>query len=112
MLIDKKTRTIKRVRAKIFGTAQRPRLAIYRSLKQIYAQLIDDEKGVTLAAASSFSIKEKLTPQEKATKVGEMIAAKANEQKIKEVVFDRRNRRYHGQIKALAEAARNKGLKI
>jgi large subunit ribosomal protein L18 len=105
-------RRIKRVRAKISGTEARPRLAVYRSNRQISAQLIDDTKGVTLASASSTTIKDKLKPIEKATKVGEEIAEKASIAKIQEAVFDRRDKKYHGQVKALAEAARAKGLRI
>ena len=104
----------KRVRAKISGTAERPRLAVYRSSKNIYAQIIDDEKGVTLVAASS---KEKDFEGyggniEGAKKVGEMIAKKAAKAKIAEVVFDRGGYVYHGRIQALAEAARENGLKF
>lgn len=111
-MLNQKEKRIKRVRAKIFGTAIRPRLAVYRSEKQIYAQLINDEKGATLVAASSLGIKEKRKPIEKAAKVGEMLAEKAAEKKIKSAVFDRRGYQYHGQVKALAEAARAKGLRI
>lgn len=112
MLLSTKEKRIKRVRAKIFGTEQRPRLAIKRSNRQIFAQLINDEKGTTVASASSLKIKEKIKPLEKAAKVGEMIAQAAQDIKITTAVFDRRDKKYHGQIKALAEAARAKGLRI
>jgi len=112
MILSRKEKRIKRVRAKIFGTGERPRLAVYRSNRAISAQLIDDTKGVTLGLASSLSDTAKIKPMEKAQKVGETIASIANEKKITAVVFDRRDRKFHGQVKALAEAARNKGLKI
>ncbi len=104
----------KRVRAKISGTAERPRMDVYRSSKNIYVQIIDDVKGVTLVAASS---KDKDFQGyggnvEGAKKVGEMIAKKAAEAKITEVVFDRGGYVYHGRVKALAEAARENGLKF
>lgn len=102
----------RRVRAKISGTAQRPRLSVYKSLTSIYAQLIDDTTGKTLAQAN---IKEdgKLKNDLKgAEKVGEMIAKKAKEAKIEEVVFDRGGYNYHGKVKALAEGARKEGLKF
>lgn len=112
MITSNKEKRIKRVRAKIFGTKARPRLAVYRSNRQISVQLIDDEKSTTLAAATSADIKKKMTGLEKAVQVGESIAQKAIELKIKEAVFDRRGYQYHGQVKALADAARAKGLRI
>ena len=111
-MLRNKQRKIKRVRAKISGTADRPRLCVYRSGKQIYAQLIDDVKGNTLAAASSLEIKETKTPVQKAGAVGKLLAQKAQEAKIKTVVFDRHGYQYHGQVKALAEGARDEGLKF
>ena len=110
MIISRKEKRINRVRAKISGTAERPRLTVYRSNTEIFAQLIDDNKGVTLAAVSSLKMDGK--PTEQAKKVGEEIAKVALEKKINEVVFDRRDKQYHGRVKALAEAAREKGLKI
>jgi len=112
MILTRKEKRIKRVRAKISGTATRPRLSVYRSNRQIEAQLIDDQKGVTLASVTSLSIKEKVSPSEKAKMVGEQIAKKASDKKIKEVVFDRRDKQYHGRVKAVAEGAREKGLTI
>lgn len=102
----------KRVRAKIKGASKKPRLSVYRSLKHIYAQLIDDEIGETLVSASDFEIKKdkKMTKTEIAEKVGELIAKKAKEKGIKEVVFDRGGFKYHGRIKRLAEKARENGL--
>ncbi len=103
-----------RVRKKLFGTADRPRMCVYRSLKQVYAQLIDDESGATLVSASSLdeSIKNEsgLSVREKAEKVGELAATRALEKGIETVVFDRAGYKYHGRIAALAQAARDKGL--
>ena len=100
-----------RVRAKISGTKECPRLCLYRSNKNIEAQLIDDVKGVTLVASSSMSLKlENGSNVEAAKLVGEDIAKKALAKKIKKVVFDRSGYIYHGRVKALAEAAREAGL--
>lgn len=106
-----------RVRSKISGTAERPRLCVFRSNSNIYAQLIDDVAGVTLAAASSLdkALAEKLTTtgnKEAARAVGQLIAEKAQEKGIKEVVFDRGGYLYHGRVKELAEGAREKGLEF
>ena len=100
-----------RIRSTISGTAKRPRLAVFRSNTSIYAQLIDDEAGKTLAATSSMKAG-KGSKSEQAVSVGEEIATKAKELKIKEVVFDRGGFLYHGRIKALADAARKGGLKF
>ena len=102
----------KRVRAKISGTAARPRLAVYRSNANISAQIIDDVAGKTLASANSLGIKEKMTKCEQAAKVGELIAKKAQEAGVTTVVFDRNGFLYHGRVKQLADAARNAGLKF
>ena len=99
-----------RVRGKIHGTSERPRLTVFRSNKQIYAQVIDDLTGKTLAAASSLKISEKAPKKEIAAKVGELIAKSAQEAGITTVVFDRNGYLYHGRIKELADAARNGGL--
>lgn len=102
-----------RVRAKIFGNKERPRLCVFISQKHVYAQLIDDEEGKTLAAASDFEIKEKkLKKIEMAKEVGKLIAQKAKAKNIEKVVFDRGSKKYHGKIKALAEGAREGGLKF
>ena len=108
----KKTRRAARARAKIFGTATRPRLAVFRSNKFTDAQLIDDETGKTLVAVSSRGIKEKSVKQSKAKAVGVAIAKKAIEAGIKVVVFDRRSYQYHGRVAAVAEGAREGGLKV
>ncbi len=105
----------KRVRKKIRGTAARPRLNVFRSLSQISAQIIDDDKGITLAASSSIDQTlrkdlQKLNKTEQATAVGKLLAQRAKEKKIKEVVFDRGGYRFTGRVKALADAAREEGL--
>ncbi|MGM9805950.1 MAG: 50S ribosomal protein L18 [Candidatus Aphodosoma sp.] len=100
------------IRHKVSGTAARPRLTVFRSNAQIYAQLIDDVAGRTLASASSLGMKEKMTKCEQAAKVGEMIAKNAQEAGISAVVFDRNGFLYHGRVKQLADAARNAGLKF
>ena len=104
-----------RVRAKVTGTASVPRLNVFRSNNNIFAQIIDDEKAVTLVSASSIDKELKLTNGsnvEAATKVGELLAKRAKEAKIKEVVFDRGGYQYHGRVKALADAARENGLEF
>ena len=101
-----------RVRKKVSGTAERPRLSVFRSNKQIYAQVIDDLSGKTLAAASSLGMELKAPKKEIAAKVGEAIAAKSIEAGIQTVVFDRNGYLYHGRVKELAEAARKGGLKF
>lgn len=100
-----------RIRGKVSGTSERPRMSVFRSNKAIYVQLIDDLKGSTLAAASSKGIADG-TKVEIAAKVGEAIAKKALEQGIQEVVFDRNGYLYHGRVKSLADAARKGGLKF
>jgi large subunit ribosomal protein L18 len=100
-----------RVRAKIFWTASRPRLSVYRSNSNIYVQLIDDVSWRTLASASDLKISEG-TKTERAAKVGEEIAAKAKSLNITEVVFDRGGFAYHGRVKSLADAARSAWLKF
>lgn len=108
----KRARRAHRVRAKIHGTAQRPRLSVFRSLKHISAQLIDDDKGQTLAAASDRDIKKKSATVDVAKEVGANLAAAALKKKIKAVVFDRGSYSYHGKVKAVAEGARAGGLKF
>ncbi|NUM25027.1 MAG: 50S ribosomal protein L18 [Candidatus Buchananbacteria bacterium] len=110
---QKRIRRKNRVRAKVSGTATRPRLSVYRSLSHMYAQLIDDVKGVTLAAAKDGDIKDaKATKTEIAGKVGELLAKKALAAGITEAVFDKGSAQYHGRVKAVAEGARKGGLKI
>lgn len=100
-----------RVRNKVSGTAERPRLTVFRSNKQIYAQVINDETATTIVAASSLGM-EALPKKEQATKVGEAVAKKAIEAGITTVVFDRNGYLYHGRVKELADGARNGGLKF
>lgn len=114
-MIDKIRRRIKikrGIRAKISGSAARPRMTVFRSNKQIYVQVIDDLSGKTLASASSLGFTEKMPKKEQAAKVGELVAKKAQEAGVTEVVFDRNGYLYHGRIKELADAARNGGLKF
>ena len=113
-MITKIERRIKikyRVRNKISGTAERPRMSVFRSNKQIYVQVIDDEAAKTLVSASSLGL-EKMPRCEQAAKVGELIAKKAIEAGISSVVFDRNGYLYHGRVKEVADAARNVGLKF
>lgn len=100
------------IRTRVAGTAEQPRLTVFRSNSQIYAQVIDDEKGQTLASASSLSIKDKMTKTEKAAQVGKMIAEAAKKVGVEAVVFDRNGYLYHGRVKSLADAAREAGLKF
>jgi large subunit ribosomal protein L18 len=102
-----------RIRQKMAGTAERPRLNVYRSLNHIYAQVIDDQKGETLASASTLALKVKTGGNVAAAKeIGKAVAEQAVKQGIKKVVFDRGGYLYHGRIKALADAAREAGLEF
>ena len=105
-----------RIRKRIYGTSDRPRLSVYRSNKDVYAQLIDDVKGVTLLSASSSHLDKKDTEgsnkSTKAKMVGMTLASKANVKGITAVVFDRSGYLYHGRVKSLAEGAREGGLKF
>ena len=109
--IQRRNKIKTRIRGKISGTAQRPRMSVFRSNKQIYVQLINDLAGVTLLSASSKGIEEG-TKSEIAAKVGKNIAQKALEAGITEVVFDRNGYLFHGRVKSLADAAREGGLKF
>jgi len=108
----KKERRKNRIRAKISGTASRPRLSVSSSNLHISAQVIDDTTGTTIVAAYDTETKLTGTKTEKAAAVGTLIAEKALKAKVTEVVFDRGGKLYHGRVKALAEAAREKGLKF
>lgn len=116
--IDKNKVRLKRharVRTKLSGTAEKPRLNVYRSNKHIYAQIIDDAKGETLVQASSQDkdiARDATSKVDLSAKVGEVIAKKASDKGIKEIVFDRGGYLYHGRVKALAEAARENGLEF
>ncbi len=107
---DRRDKIRRKIRGSISGTAARPRLSVFRSNKQIYAQLIDDVAGKTLLASSSAKLDVKSNKIEIASLVGKTLAEKAVESGIKEVVFDRGGYLYHGRIKSLAEGAREGGL--
>ncbi len=109
--IQRRNKIKARIRGRVSGTAQRPRMTVFRSNKQIYVQLVDDLAGKTLAATSSKGIAEG-NKTEIAAKVGAEIARKALEAGITEVVFDRNGYLFHGRVKSLADAARNGGLKF
>jgi large subunit ribosomal protein L18 len=116
MLLNRNKRRIQRkrkIRARIRGTAQVPRLCIFRSNRDIYAQIINDEEGITLVAMDSRAIRKKGGLNLAiAQKTGEALGKKAQEKKITRVVFDRGGYRYHGRVRALAEGARAAGLKF
>ena len=104
-------RRVNRVRARVSGTTERPRLTVRRSLAHIYAQVIDDTTGKTLAAASDADVKDdKLNKTDMASAVGKLVAERALAAKVKAVVLDRRDKQFHGRVKALAEGARAAGL--
>ena len=107
--IKKRYRRHRRVKTKIFGKKEKPRLYVFRSQKHIYAQIIDDEKGKTMVSASDLEMKK---VKEKAKEVGKLIAKKAKDLKIEKVIFDRGGYKYHGRVRALAEGAREGGLKF
>ena len=109
--VERRIKIKYRVRKRISGTAERPRLSVFRSNKQIYAQVINDLTGTTLASASSLGL-EKMPKKEQAAKVCELVAANAIAAGISSVVFDRNGYLYHGRVKELADAARNGGLKF
>lgn len=111
---DRRQRIKYSIRARISGTPLRPRLSVFRSNKAIYAQIIDDVNGLTLASASSMELKSEITGNtvETAKKVGQRLAEKATANNIAAVVFDRNGYLYHGKVKALAEGAREGGLKF
>ena len=99
-----------RIRKTVMGTEERPRLCVFRSNKHIYAQIINDAQGSTLASSSSLKLEEKVAGIEMAKRIGQEIAKVALAKNIKNVVFDRNGYIYHGQVKALAEGARESGL--
>ena len=110
--IEKRLKIKRRIRGKIQGTKECPRLTVYRSNKQIYAQIVDDISGKTLASASSLKIEDKLPKKEIAAKVGELIAQNAKEAGIETISFDRNGYLYHGRVRELANGARKAGLKF
>ncbi len=99
-----------RIRKKVFGTAERPRLTVFRSTKHIYAQVVDDDKGVTLVSASTMANDVSGKKTDKAKSIGKALAEACKQKNITAVVFDRNGFRYHGRVKAIAEAAREAGL--
>jgi len=107
--VERRIKIKYRVRKRVNGTAERPRLSVFRSNKQIYAQVINDLTGKTLASASSLGM-EAMPKKEQAAKVGELIATKAKDAGVECVVFDRNGYLYHGRVKELADAARKGGL--
>lgn len=111
---ERRTRIKLHIRKKVKGSAERPRLSVFRSNTNIYAQIIDDVQGITLVSASTAELdgKKENTNIEAATQVGKKIAEKAQEAGIQAVVFDRNGYLYHGKVKALAEGAREGGLKF
>jgi large subunit ribosomal protein L18 len=113
---ERRTRIRMRIRKKISGTDEKPRLAVFRSNKQIYVQVVDDLKGVTLLAVSSrekeIAEKSGIKKTEQAKLVGKSLAARCKEKGIENVVFDRSGYKYHGRVKSLADAAREGGLKF
>ncbi len=112
----KRYRRHKRIRGKVIGTSEVPRLCVFRSNNHIYAQLIDDQRGVVISAASDKEIKKdkgsKKGKTELAFETGKLIAQKAKKKKIERIVFDRAGYKYHGRVKALAEGARKGGLRF
>jgi large subunit ribosomal protein L18 len=110
---DARQRRHRRVRGKVFGSAERPRLVVFRSNRGIEAQLVDDLEGKTLAAASWLNLKSfKGSKTEQAAEVGKLLAQNAKKANVETVVFDRGGYLYHGRVKALADAAREGGLKF
>ncbi|HEX2967817.1 MAG TPA: 50S ribosomal protein L18 [Bacteroidales bacterium] len=114
--LERRSRIRMRIRKKIKGTAESPRLAVYRSNKQIYVQVVDDLNGVTLLSASSrekdVAAQTGIKKTEQAKLVGKLLASKCKEKGIESVVFDRSGYKYHGRVKSLADAAREGGLKF
>jgi large subunit ribosomal protein L18 len=105
-------RRARRVRGSVRGTAERPRLTVFRSNRAIWAQIIDDMSGTTLVSAGSVHVAEKLPKKETAAKVGELLAERAKAAGVTQVVFDRGSYLYHGRVKALADGAREGGLQF
>ncbi|WP_027420875.1 50S ribosomal protein L18 [Crocinitomix catalasitica] len=112
--VEKRAKIKRRIRKKVFGTTEQPRLSVYRSNKQIYAQIIDDVNGVTVVSASSYKNKtvEGKTKSEAAEIIGKDLATKAIGAGVAKVVFDRNGYQYHGRVKSLADGAREGGLKF
>lgn len=109
---NKRDRRKARVRAKISGTAEKPRLSVFKSNKGMYAQLIDDVRGITLASAHSREVKGAAGKADISMEVGKLLAKKAQDKKIETVVFDKGSYKYHGRVRSLADGAREGGLKF
>lgn len=107
---EKRVRLHKKIRSRVTGTMERPRLAVFRSNRYMYAQLIDDVQAITLASASDIALTGKMTKVERATSVGKKLAEEAKKKNITTVVFDRGGFSYRGRVAALAEGARQAGL--
>ena len=113
--VTSKNRRIRRIQAQIRGSQGRPRLVVFRSNQYVYAQIIDDKQGKTLAAASEADLAKAVKSKsklERAAQVGKLVAERASLKKLKRVVFDRRAYKFHGRVKAVAEAAREGGLEF
>ena len=110
--LQRQKRRKTKVRSKTLGTTQRPRLSVYRSNKYLYAQIINDEKAITLVAVNEKELKGKVKKEEKSQLLGELLAKKAKKKKITKVVFDRGGYKYHGRVEKFAEGARKGGLKL
>lgn len=110
--VEKRAKIKRRIRKKVYGTTDVPRLTVFRSNKQIYAQVIDDDKGLTLASASSSKEKNGGSNAASAAEVGKALAAAAKKAGVEQVVFDRNGYQYHGRVKSLADGAREGGLKF
>jgi large subunit ribosomal protein L18 len=107
---ERRLKIKKRIRSRVFGTPESPRLSVFRSNNEIYVQLIDDVHAKTLASANSKAIKDKVTKSEKSVLVGKLIAEKAQQIGVTKCIFDRNGYLYHGRVKSLAEGAREGGL--
>jgi large subunit ribosomal protein L18 len=108
---ERRTRRRTRIRSRAWGTAARPRLSVFRSNRGVMAQLVDDDRGHTVAAVQWFEAELRgLKPKEQATKAGELLAKRAQEAGVEACIFDRGGYRYHGRVKALADGARSGGL--
>ncbi len=108
----KRQQSHRKIRMKIFGTKDRPRLCVFRSSKHVYAQLVDDSKGKVLVSVSDMKIKSAKGKVNKAVEVGKIIAKEAQKQKIEKVIFDRAGFVFHGRVKSVADGAREGGLKF
>lgn len=109
---ERRSKIRRRIRSSVFGTAEKPRLSVYKSNNHVYAQLIDDITATTLTSASSVDLKGDTSKTETAGEVGKQVAKKAKDKGIDAVVFDRSGYKYHGVVKALAEGAREEGLEF